>query len=262
MNLLISAYACAPHLGSEHAVGWTWVTGARRLGHRVWAMASTVHREAILQTCAHDPVLADIEWVFPEVSRWPLRPGVEPHRERTYNLLWQIEARRHGQSIVGRERIDVIHHASWAGIRAPSFLGDLGPPLVIGPIGGGETSPPGLRDCIGIRGRALEYLRDLSNVTITLNPAVRPGLQRAALLFVSTTETERLFTGGLRRKIRVFSQLSLPMMPPARRREALAQAPRFIFAGRLLYWERCSHRASSVCAASASLSRRCFHHCR
>jgi hypothetical protein len=40
-------YACAPDRGSEHAVGWNWTTGAHRLGHQVWSLASTVHRAAI-----------------------------------------------------------------------------------------------------------------------------------------------------------------------------------------------------------------------
>ena len=237
MNLLVSAYACAPHLGSEYGVGWTWVTGARRLGHKVWALASPVYRELILDTCASDPELVDIDWTFPEVPGWALRPGLEPRHERTYNLLWQIQAMRHGAAIVNRERIDAIHHASWAGIRAPSFLGGLGPPLIMGPIGGGETSPPGLRDLIGVRARALEFLRDLSNRTITINPIVRPALKQAAALFVATPETDRLFKGRLSAKTKVFSQLSLPHLPTPRCRGSRTGAPTFIFAGRLLYWK-------------------------
>lgn len=238
MHLLISAYACAPHMGSEYAVGWTWVTGARRLGHKVSVLASSVYREAILAACNADKELADIGWRFPEVPGWRLHPGVEPRYERTYNLLWQLVAARDGAEIVARERVDAIHHASWAGIRAPTFLGHLGPPLVIGPIGGGETSPSGLRDRIGARGRILEFVRDLSSRTIAFNPIIRPGLRHAAVLFVSTPDTQRLFNGRLRQKTRVFSQLSLPYLPqtpPARCAEP--KAPTFIFAGRLLYWK-------------------------
>ena len=43
MKLLISTYACAPNRGSEHAVGWTWVTHAHRLGHQVWALVAPNH---------------------------------------------------------------------------------------------------------------------------------------------------------------------------------------------------------------------------
>ena len=44
MKLLISAYACAPQHGSEHAVGWNWITEAHRRGHTVWALVSPNHR--------------------------------------------------------------------------------------------------------------------------------------------------------------------------------------------------------------------------
>jgi glycosyltransferase involved in cell wall biosynthesis len=238
MNLLISAYACAPDRGSDHAVGWTWVTEARRLGHTVWAMASTVHKDAILRACAGDPALAGIHWIFPVVGLWPLQPGVEPRRERSYNLLWQLAALRHAAALVRRERIDAIHHASWAGIRAPSFLGRLGPPLILGPIGGGETSTAALRDRIGARGRILEAIRDASSRTILANPIVRPGLQQAATIFVSTPETARLFRGPFEAKTKVFSQMSLQRLPEAAHaRELDAAMPRFIYAGRLLYWK-------------------------
>ena len=202
----------------------------------MWALASPVHRDAILNAC-DTPELEGIKWIFPAVQGWPLRPGVEPRRERTYNLLWQWQARRHGRSIVRRERIDVIHHASWAGIRAPTFLGGLGPPLIIGPVGGGETSPSGMRDQIGVRGRVLEWIRDLSNRTITYNPVVRPGLRQAVAVFVSTCETERLFAGSMHDKTRVFSQMSLGSLPPARQRKATDDPVAFIYAGRLLYWK-------------------------
>ena len=46
--------------------------------------------------------------------------------------------------------VDVIHHLTWAGIRAPTFLGSLGLPLIIGHVGGGETSPQSLRDDLGL----------------------------------------------------------------------------------------------------------------
>ena len=75
MKLLISAYACAPNLGSEHAVGWNWTTEAHRQGYQVWALASPAHREAIENACRDDPALRGIHWGFPDIGVWPVRPG-------------------------------------------------------------------------------------------------------------------------------------------------------------------------------------------
>jgi glycosyltransferase involved in cell wall biosynthesis len=237
MKLLISAYACAPNRGSDHGVGWNWITQAHRLGHEVWALASPVHRELIETTCAKTPDLRGINWTFPDPRLWRLRPGAEPRWERSYNLLWQIAALRHARELERNTAFDAVHHLTWAGIRAPTFLGALSAPLIIGPIGGGETSPPGVRDALGVRGRTLERIRDVSNATILLNPLVTPGFRQARVIFVSTPETGSLFTGRLKNKVEVFSQLALSEVPKALKKREFTRPFKFIYAGRLLYWK-------------------------
>lgn len=236
MKLLLSAYACAPNLGSDHGVGWNWATQAHRLGHEVWVLASSVHRNSIEAACVADPTLRGIEWIFPEVSWWPLSPGVEPKRERTYNLFWQREAIRYVRTLHHRVGLDVIHHLTWAGIRAPTFLGNLGVPLIVGPVGGGEVAPNGLRDAFGLRGRVLERIRDISNATIAFNPIVAGGFRAAKIIFVSTKDTQNLFMGRLRDKMIVFPVVSLNEMPNVPPHSFQAE-PRILFAGRLLYWK-------------------------
>jgi hypothetical protein len=119
MKLLISAYACAPNRGSDHAVGWNFTTEAHRLGHEIWAVASTVHRDAIADAVRANPDLAGIHWIFPEIRGWPLKQAVEPRWERTYNLLWQRAALRHALLLHRRVHFDAVHHLTWGGIRAP-----------------------------------------------------------------------------------------------------------------------------------------------
>src|SRR5271166_21220 len=118
MQLLISTYACAPNLGSEHAVGWNWTTEAHRQGHEVWALASPAHRAAVEKACRDDPDLRGIHWVFPEVVLWPLRRATEPKWERTYNLLWQRAALGHARELSRLVKFDAVHHLTWGGVRA------------------------------------------------------------------------------------------------------------------------------------------------
>src|ERR1051326_798792 len=215
MKLLLSAYACAPNLGSDHGVGWNWATEALRLGHEIWVLVSPAHRDSIAAACRENPEFAGIHWIFPEVRAWPLQQAVEPKWERTYNVLWQRMALRHARDLHRQVHFDAIHHVTWAGIRAPTFLGSLGPPLIIGPSGGGETSPRSLRDELPFVGRMLEIIRDISNHTITLNPLVRAGYAKAAVIFVSSTETRDLFRGTLRDKTILFLGPNLPELPDA-----------------------------------------------
>ena len=237
MKLLISAYACAPDRGSEWAVGWNWTAEARRLGHEVWALVSPAHRDAIENASRNDAVCRGIHWVFPELSYWPLRPATEPKWERTYNLIWQRAALRAARQLQHKVGFDAIHHLTWGGVRAPTFLGSLGSPLIVGPIGGGETSPFSLRDGFSLRGRILETLRDLSNSTIYINPILRRGLDDAAVIFAKTTDTRNLLSGLWQEKTIVFSELAIREVQALRPRALTQRPPRLLYAGRLLYWK-------------------------
>ena len=160
MKLLISAFSCAPNRGSEQGVGWNWTTEAHRLGHEVCVLVCPAHRDAIASAVRQDAALKEIRWVFPELAYWPVQQGKEPKWSRTYNLQWQKAALRVARALHREVGFDVVHHLTWGGVRTPTFLGSLGPPLIIGPIGGGETSPSSLRDGFHLRGRILETLRD------------------------------------------------------------------------------------------------------
>lgn len=237
MKLLISAYACAPNRGSEHGSAWNWTSEAARLGEDVTVLVSPAHRDAILAATERDPALQRIRWLFPEVAFWPLQQGKEPVWERTYNLLWQREALRVARALHREQPFDLVHHLTWGGVRAPTFLGTLGPPLIIGPVGGGETSPACLRDRMPLRGRVLETVRDLSNATIELNPIVRQGLRKAGVIFARTADTKNLLSPPLRAK--TYVQMELGVMPTQiGAPRPVRQAPRkLLYAGRLLYWK-------------------------
>lgn len=238
MKLLISAYACAPNHGSEHGIGWNWATEVRRLGHDVWALVSPAHRNAIEDASRSDPIARGIHWTFPELSYWPLEPATEPKWERTYNLIWQRAALRAARELQRRIGFDAIHHLTWGGVRAPTFLGSLGPPLIVGPIGGGETSPSCLRDGFHFKGKILETLRDLSNSTIRINPIIRAGLFKATVIFAKTADTQNLLGGSMRKKTVVFTELGLRKVQIGPPRESRRQTPpRLLYAGRLLYWK-------------------------
>jgi glycosyltransferase involved in cell wall biosynthesis len=237
MKLLLSAYACAPNRGSDHGVGWSWTTEAHRLGHEVWALVSPAHHDSITSACHDNPELSGIHWIFPEVRGWPLKPAIEPRWERTYNLLWQRAALRHARGLHRQVGFDAVHHITWGGIRAPTFLGSLGIPLIIGPIGGGETSPVSLRDGLGTRGRLVERIRDLSTATISINPLVRPGHKAAKTIFAHTADTKNLFSAPLRDKVVIFTPVSLSKRPPADTVHIRPGTARLLYAGRLLYWK-------------------------
>ena len=237
MKLLISAYACAPNRGSEHSCGWNWTSEVARLGHEATVLVSPTHRTAILAGTQGQPAFQRIRWVFPEVPAWPLQQGKEPNWERTYNLLWQREALRVARGLHREHPFDLVHHLTWAGVRAPTFLGALGAPLIIGPVGGGETSPGKLRDRFPLRGRILEGVRDLSNATIELNPIVRVGLRNAGVIFARTADTKNLLSPPLQAKTYLQMELGVTQAQIGTPRPIRKMPRKLLYAGRLLYWK-------------------------
>jgi glycosyltransferase involved in cell wall biosynthesis len=236
MRLLISAYACAPNRGSEHGSAWNWVTEANRLGHELWVFVSPAHRDAI-EAASVEGRLKEINWIFPEISHWPLKQGKEPKWERTYNFLWQRQALRIATKLQAEVGFDLIHHLTWGGVRAPTFLGSLAAPLIIGPVGGGETSPYRIRDQFPLKGKILEAIRDISNATITINPLVRKGLSDAAMIFARTSDTRDILSASMRKKTRVFMEIGVPVSQIGAARETRQSPPRILYAGRFLYWK-------------------------
>ena len=237
MKLLISAYACAPNRGSEHGSAWNWASEASRLGHKVFVLVSPAHRDAIAAATKENVALKDICWVFPEVRSWPLKQGKEPTWERTYNLLWQRAALRAAKALHRDVGFDLVHHLTWGGVRAPTFLGSIGIPLIIGPVGGGETSPATLRDKFPLQGRILEGVRDLSNATIEINAIVRRGLRNASVIFARTADTRNLLSPALRDKTLVQMELGVSQYQIGAPRAERQSPRRLLYAGRLLYWK-------------------------
>jgi glycosyltransferase involved in cell wall biosynthesis len=236
-KLLISAFSCAPDGNGEQAVGWNWATQAHRLGHQVCVLACPAHRDAIASAVGRDAALKEIRWVFPELAYWPVQQGREPKWSKTYNLLWQKAALRAARALHREIGFDAIHHVTWAGLRVPTFLGSLGPPLILGPIGGGETSPLSLRDEFPLRGRISERIRDFANATVMINPSIRRELIEATVVFVSTSDTRNLFSRSVKDKTFVFSQVHITNPPLLAPRAARQGPPRLLCIARLEYWK-------------------------
>ena len=159
-----------PQWRSENTCGWNLTSEVVPVGYDATVLVSPAHRAAILAAkgenrAATDPVA---------IPRSPLLAAAAGQRTA---LGADIQSAMAAGSAPGRPEaapggpFDLVHHLTWGGVRAPTFLGTLDAPLIIGPVGGGETSPGMLRDRFSLRGRVLETMRDLSNATIELNPS-------------------------------------------------------------------------------------------
>jgi glycosyltransferase involved in cell wall biosynthesis len=241
MKLLLSAYACEPHKGSEPGVGWNM---ARTLAchHDVWVLTRANNRRSIerelplLGGRAGTPAdhLHFVYYDLPPWTRWWKRGkrGVQP-----YYYLWQIGVYPAAARLHREIGFDVIHHVTFGKYWTPSLLALLPAPFVWGPVGGGESAPRAFWGDFSLRGQFYETLRDVGRWLGERDRLVRLTARRSALALAKTESTaERLRRLGAG-QVRLLSDVGLPLteindlgrLPPATGRPV-----RFISIGNLL----------------------------
>jgi len=232
MRILVSAFACSPAIGSEPAVGWEW---ASRLSarHEVTVVTHAYFRSAIEQALAARP-RPGLRFDYHEVP-W-LR--IHPHRalnSRLYYLLWQVSVVRRIAALAREREFDLFHHLTWGSFRLPSFVGLVGRPFVIGPVGGGERSPTRLRRSMPLGARAFELARDLLIASGRLDPVLRLALSRTDLILAKTHETLAALPASARQRALVAHEIGAAAGPAGDvARTADADGFRILFAGRLV----------------------------
>ena len=239
MRILLSAYACAPGMGSEPGVGWNWSRELARRGHEVVVL--TVRsmerriREELAATAGAVP-----EYVFVDFAHWPkLSDGVWPRFMRCHYFCWQLAAYREALRLHQARPFDCVHHITWGSVRLPTFMWRLGVPLIFGPLGGGEVTPKQIRRGYALRDRIVEWSRDASNATVRHNPLMRAAFRRARLVVARTEDTARLISAAATR-LHIQQELAVPDagdIARARAERALPLSPVIVFAGRLIHWK-------------------------
>jgi len=233
MKVLVSAFSCDPHRGSEPGVGWNWPAEIARRGHEVHVLTLPEHRAAIeslgpgqhpdgLHVHYHQTLAP-----FPQLSRLP--GGVYPHI-----YAWQWSAARFVRRLHARIGFDLAHHITFATARFPSFLGDLDCPFVIGPVGGGERSPRALRRSLPWGAARFEDVRELANALLRYDPMVRATLRAADRVYVKTQDTLDSLPSFVREKASRASELGLPPLPPPPRTPSHSGL-RLLFLGRFIH---------------------------
>jgi len=182
MRILLSANACRPDVGSEPGLGWRWATSLAR-DHEICVLTREPNRPFIERAGA----VPGIRFVYvPETISTQQGPRL---LWWTAHYLWQLAAYRRAVALHREVRFDLAHHVTFATWRLPTLLWRLGIPLIWGPLGGGQSVPPGFLQALGPAGIAHEAVRAVSQVASRLDPLVRATLARAAVVLAANTPT-------------------------------------------------------------------------
>lgn len=239
MKILLSAYACEPHRGSEPGVGWNV---ARELvkHHDVWVItAEDLHRVPIETELAKNPVpgLHFQYFSLPGWARWWKR-GTYGFQLDYY--LWQIGVYVVARKLHRQVGFDLVQHVTHVKYWNPSFLVLLGVPFIWGPVGGGESAPKTFWQDFSFRGKIFETMRDIARWLGEHDPFVGLTTRRSAAALGTTEETAARLSALGAKHVKVLGQCWLSQediellgsFPPP------SDSPvRFISIGRLIHWK-------------------------
>lgn len=234
MKILLSAYACEPHKGSEPGVGWNWMLALIKQGHDVCVITRENNRTAIepeIQTLS-----LPVKMEYYDLPAWCRKWKHSPGGLYLYYLLWQFGAYRRARRLHGAAAFDLVHHITFVTFRQPSFMGGLGIPFLLGPVGGGETSPHLLRTGMNFSGRLREFLRDRLIAAAKVDPLMIRTFSKASLIACTTKDTLQRIPRRFQSKCLVIPAIGIDP-PAAAAAPRTPSSPRFLFVGRLLYWK-------------------------
>jgi len=238
LRVLISAYGCRPGMGSEFGVGWNQVQQSARFND-VWVITREAHREAIEAEVNRRPIRG-AQWEYFDLPGCA-RIWSNQFLVRLYYYLWQLAAYFAARKLHTKIQFHVAHHVTFVSYSSPTFLAFLPVPFIWGPVGGGESAPRAFRKALGVRGRALEILRDLARGLGELDPLVRIAARHSAVALATTRETEARLTKLGCPKTAVMPEAGLPRAELARLGTIPLPHPeppfRILTVGRLLYWK-------------------------
>lgn len=143
IKVLISAYACAPTRGAEPGVGWNLVALlAGGYGYSVTVITRTKHRPLI--EASRDPRVEGVHWIYVDPPEWVSNSKRGAWGLKGFYVWWQKLMHAAAEKHLRDHPVDLLHHLTFGSILPATSLVHFGLPLVVGPVGGAEMSPPEL----------------------------------------------------------------------------------------------------------------------
>ncbi|NHX27646.1 group 1 glycosyl transferase, partial [Escherichia coli] len=191
-KVLIVAQNAASRIGGEAFLPVKYFQILRQRGHPAKLIAHSRNRPDLTETLA--PFLDDVH--FLEDTAWhrnvwrlgkPLPTAIrKPVFGNIVGQINEVYQKRLIRQLIAQGQVDVIHQPIPVSPRGPSSIHGLGVPVVIGPMNGNMSYPPGYEDYDSraeqIFTRAARHLGPLANRLI-------PGKRHAAVLLVANERT-------------------------------------------------------------------------
>lgn len=234
MKILLVAYACEPNRGSEPGVGWQWVLNLSKDKQKeVYVLTRSNNKDVIDDYWANSIRPENIHFFYydlPASLIWAKHHGLPVN---LYYALWLIGSVDYAKRLHEEYRFDMAHHITFGVFRDPCPIYKLNIPYVVGPVGGGEVTPPGLMCLYSEKEKCKEWLRGMLNKFALYNPVVNKCFNHASLVLTKTQDTKDLLAKWADKTI-VNLELGIKSVSYS---ESVRDKNLFLFVGRFTYWK-------------------------
>lgn len=267
LRVVVVADNASAKMGGEAILPLHYFRRLRARGVEAWLV---VHERTRQELERSDPDLQDHIRYVPDsaLHRWLYRVGAPlPDRIRSWSTglllygLTQLQQRTMVRQLVADHGISVVHQPTPVSPRVPSALWNLGAPVVIGPLNGGMSFPPGFRCYESLPERLIIALgrsaSQIANKTL-------PGKRQAAAILVSNTRTREALPRGCDRNVIELVENGVDLnlfnedrLPP-RTHGVRGTRTRFAFVGRLVDWKAVDLLLQAVALAAERIDLELF----
>lgn len=134
MEVLLSAYACAPNTGSEYDVGWNWsLQNAKQ--HETWVLTKSENKEKIERWMETNVLPNTLHFQYIDIPHFATKIRGRLGVLFKY-IVWQWIVISKAKELCEEHTFAYVQHLTFATVTLPMFLYRLNLPLVIGPAGG------------------------------------------------------------------------------------------------------------------------------
>lgn len=248
LKLIMSAFACAPSVGSEEGVGWNWALQAARHGHEVHVVTQHMHQPAIEAACAKgDFGNLHFHYLTLQKSLDRLKNRWSNYSLVSYYYAWQLKLLGFAQQLHRQHNFDLAQHVTYVQDWTPSGLMNLPIPFIWGPVGGSaNVMPHGIaaRE-MGWPAYALRFERNrrlMQQGLKAVDPFVRRTMAKADHILIYTENGVEVVPPRFRDKARSIihigvSDFDLPAAAERAEQGDFSRPFQIMTGGRLVHWK-------------------------
>ncbi|MFW6015991.1 MAG: glycosyltransferase family 4 protein [bacterium] len=240
MRVIISAYNCSPYKGSEDALGWNSAYATATANYEVIVITRDVIRKEIyeyINNNKEDTILNRMTFKFIKTPN-SLKNFKNHVAQLIKYRIFQRRVIKVVKNIEKSKKVDYIHHVSWASMMRKLFLYKAKSPVILGPVGGGESTPSVMLKNFTKINQLKEIIRKTLAQISVRSRWFDKVCKKSSVIFVTTEESYNIIPDKYQKKTFIMQGIGVRddeiLHLPAKRAN---NAFKVIMVGRLIYWK-------------------------